>query len=143
MERRDFIAAAGTAVAALSSIGALAQTSGKTQDMHPPKYQALGESSGKCVATGEDCMRHCLGMLSMKDTSMAACTSSVVQLIAVCRALVTLASLNSTFTPAFAKDVATVCDACGRECQKFSNFAECKACADACKSCADECRKLS
>ena len=112
--------------------------------MHPPKYKALEESAASCVATGEDCLRHCLGMLSMKDTSMAACTSSVIELLAVCRALQTLASVNSSFTRAFAKDVAAVCDACEKENRKFyDKYAECKACADACKKCADECRKVT
>ena len=86
----------------------------------------------------------CLAMLSMKDTSMAACTSSVTELIAVCRALQTLASVNSTFTPAFAKNVVAVCDASGKECQKFSDkYVECTVCADACKKCADVCRKTT
>ena len=144
MERREFIATAGTAVAVASGVGLLAQTSSKAEEMHAPKYKALEESAASCVATGEDCLRHCLAMVSMKDTSMAACTLSVIELATVCRALQTLASVNSTFTPAFAKNVGAVCDACGKECQKFYNkYAECKVCADACKKCSDDCRKVA
>ena len=117
---------------------------GMLGDMHPPRYKALEDSTAKCVATGEDCLRHCLGMLSMKDTSMAACANSVVQLAAVCRALQTLASLNSSFTVAFAKDVGAVCTACEKECRKFADkISECKACADACKACAADCQGAS
>lgn len=69
---------------------------------------------------------------------------SLVELVAACRALQTLASLNSTFTPAFAKDVGAVCVACEAECRKFyDKFSVCKACGDACKVCADDCRKTT
>ena len=144
MERREFIAVAGAVAAVASGADLFAQTQGKPMDMHPPKYKALEESTAKCVATGEDCLRHCLGMMSMNDNSMAACANSVVQLIAACRALQTLASVNSTFTPDFAKTVGAVCHACGKECQKFyDKTPECKACADACKQCAQDCHKLA
>ena len=120
------------------------QAQGAPTSMHPPKYKAVEDSAAACVSTGEDCLRHCLGMTAMKDTSMAACERSVMELIAACRALQTLASINSTFTPAFAKDVATVCDACRKECQAFAaKVIECKACADACTKCAAECRKTT
>jgi Cys-rich four helix bundle protein (predicted Tat secretion target) len=97
--------------------------------MHPPKYKALEESSGRCVATGNDCLRHCLGMLSMKDVSMAGCTDSAYQLVADCNALytlaATLAAVNSAHLPGFAKAVGEVCVACQKECEKFPNIAEC------------------
>jgi hypothetical protein len=44
---------------------------GEMEEMHPPKYKTLEDSAAKCVVTGNDCLRHCYGMFSMKDTSMA------------------------------------------------------------------------
>lgn len=111
--------------------------------MHPPKYKALQDASGRCVAAGNDCLRHCLGMLSMKDVSMAGCTDSAYQVVAACGALQTLAAVNSTYLPAFARAVGEICIACQKECEKFPNVAECNACGIACKSCAEECRKTS
>jgi Cys-rich four helix bundle protein (predicted Tat secretion target) len=146
MERREFLATVGGAVVAAGTAAeALAQgpgAQGAEAEMHPPKYKALEESTSKCVATGEDCLRHCLGMLGMKDTSMAACTQSVMELIAACRALQTLASINSNFTPDFAKATASVCTACETECRKYPNIAVCMECADACKQCAEDCKRL-
>jgi Cys-rich four helix bundle protein (predicted Tat secretion target) len=140
MKRRELIAVVGTA----ALVGAAEGEAQTSPEMHPPKYKALEESAAKCVSTGEDCLRHCLGMMSMKDTSMAACADSIVQLIAACRALQTLAAVNSNFTPAFAKDVAAVCSNCEAECRKFyDKYSVCKACAEACKACAAECRKTS
>lgn len=140
MKRREMIAV--VSAAALTGASELyAQPSG---EMHPPKYKALEESTTRCVSTGEDCLRHCLGMMAMKDTSMAACAESIVELVAACRALHTLAAVNSKFTPAFAKDVAAVCANCESECRKFyDKYSVCKACADACKSCAADCKALS
>ena len=57
---------------------------GETEEMHPPKYKALEDSAAKCVVTGNDCLRHCYGMFSMKDTSMAACANAAFQLVAAC-----------------------------------------------------------
>jgi Cys-rich four helix bundle protein (predicted Tat secretion target) len=142
MERREFIGAVGAAAIAFGATKAISQTAG-ARDMHPPKFKAIEESTAKCISTGEDCLRHCLGMLAMGDTSMAACTQSITELLAACRALQTLASVNSKFTPDFAKSTAEVCSACETECRKFyDKYAECKACADACKQCAEDCRKL-
>jgi Cys-rich four helix bundle protein (predicted Tat secretion target) len=141
MKRRELIVAAATLAAATYTPPADAQAKG---EMHPPKYKALEESTSRCVSTGEDCLRHCLAMMSMKDTSMAACANSIVELVAACRALQTLAAVNSTFTPAFAKDVAAVCSNCEKECRKFyEKYSVCKACADACHTCADDCRKAT
>jgi hypothetical protein len=49
--------------------------------MHPPKYKALEEATAHCVATGNDCLRHCLAMYKMKDTSMSDCADSALQLV--------------------------------------------------------------
>jgi len=111
--------------------------------MHPPLYKALEKSSIDCVATGNDCLRHCLGMFSMKDTSMAACADAAMQLVAACDALATLAAINSSHVPAFAKTVALICNDCKKECDKFPKISECTACGEACKKCAEECRKVS
>jgi Cys-rich four helix bundle protein (predicted Tat secretion target) len=142
MERRDFITVIGAAAAIGAASQALAQGAGGAS-MHPAKYKALQESSGRCVATGNDCLRHCLGMLTMKDVSMAACTDSAYQLVAACSALQSLAAVNSTHLAAFAKAVGEICIACQKECDKFPDIAECSACGVACKACAEECRKVS
>jgi Cys-rich four helix bundle protein (predicted Tat secretion target) len=144
MQRREFIAAAGTAaaVASASRVFAQAATEGGKEDMHPPLYKALEKTSIECVATGNDCLRHCFGMFSMKDTSMAACADAAFQLVAACNALASLAAVNSPHVPALAKTVGKVCDDCKKECDKFPKVAECTACGEACKKCAEECRKV-
>jgi len=140
MDRREFIAAAGTVAALASASPAFAQAE---EDMHPAKYAALEKAAAHCVATGNDCLRHCLGMYSMKDTSMAACANAAFQLVAACDALSTLAAVNSEHTGHLAKAVAMVCRDCQKECEKFPKIEVCKACGESCKACAAECDKAA
>ena len=144
MERREFMATIGAVAAAASlSARAAAEESAKPVHQHPPKYKTLSEAAGKCALEGDNCLRHCFGMLSMNDSSMADCTKASYDLVAACKALETLASVNSTFTPALAKTVADICMACKKECDRFPQYSECTACGDACKACADECHKVA
>jgi len=143
MERREFIAAMGAAAAAASVTGAFAEETAGAVHHHPPKYKALADAAGKCVVDGDSCLRHCFGMLSMKDTSMADCTTASFDTIAACRALETLASVNSPYTATFAKAVEAVCLACKKECDKFPQYSECVDMGKSCEACAAECRKAA
>ena len=143
MDRREFIAAAGTVAAVASTSQAFAQMAAEGSDMHPPKYKALEKATVGCVATGNDCLRHCFGMYKMKDTSMAACADAAFQLVNVCSALAALAAVNSEHTGHFAKVVAMVCKDCQKECEKWPKVAECRSCGDSCKACAAECDKAA
>ncbi|CAN2532877.1 hypothetical+protein [Methylocapsa aurea] len=147
MERREFVAAAVGAAAALSATRALAEDQITTPHaqhmMHGPKFQALMKTSAECVSTGNECLRHCFGMLSMNDTSMVACTKAAYDLVSACAALESMAAVNSPLTPTLAKAVGDVCMACKKECDRFPQISECKACGDSCKACAEECRKVS
>ena len=143
MQRREFIAAVGTAAAFAAATPAFAQAAGEEEMMHPPKYKSLEESSIHCVASGNDCLRHCFGMFQMKDTSMTGCADAAFQLVAACGALATLAAVNSPHTGHLAKTVEMICNDCKKECDKFPKIAECKACGDACQKCAEECRKAA
>lgn len=151
MQRRDFITAAGSLSAVLFSWskGALAEESvpphhaghAASDHHHPAQFQALSEAAAKCVLDGENNLRHCYEMVAMKDTSMAQCIKLTHDTIAACRALEALAAVNSPFTQALAKVVDQICSACKKECDKFLQFAECKAMADSCEKCANECKK--
>jgi Cys-rich four helix bundle protein (predicted Tat secretion target) len=143
MDRREFIAAAGTVAAVASTSQAFAQMEAEEPMMHPPKYKALEDAAAHCVVTGNGCLRHCLGMFAMKDTSMAGCADTAFQLVAACAALTTLAAVNSEHTGHLAKTVAMVCRDCQKECEKYPKVAECKACGESCKACAAECDKVA
>jgi Cys-rich four helix bundle protein (predicted Tat secretion target) len=141
MQRREFIAAIGTAAAFAGTSQAFAET--ESGDMHSAKYSALQKTAIHCVATGNDCLRHCFGMFAMKDTSMAGCAESVFQLVSACNTLAALAAINSTHTGHLAKVVEMICTDCKKECDKFATIDVCKACSESCQKCAEECRKTA
>jgi Cys-rich four helix bundle protein (predicted Tat secretion target) len=140
MDRREFIAVAGASAAGGLVSQALAA---EEPMMHGPKYKALEQAAADCVATGNDCLRHCLGMYAMKDTSMAGCADAAYQVVAACAALQALAAVNSAHVAAVAKGVEKICKACQAECEKFPKVAECKGCGEACRTCAAECAKAA
>ncbi len=146
MERREFIASMGIAAALASASQAFAETADAPamamHSMHPAKYKALQDDCGHCVATANDCLRHCIGMLAMQDFSMTGCINTAYQVVAACGALQALAAVNSPQVPAFAKATAEICAACQKQCEKYPDVAECKACADSCKACSAECQKI-
>ena len=150
MNRRDLISTAGAASAALLAGAMTARAEDEHAHHagadhahhHPAKYKALTDAAAKCALDGENNMRHCLEMVAMNDTSMAQCLKLTHDTIAACRALESLSAVNSPFTPAIAKVVEQICSACKKECDKFLQYEECKAMADACKTCAEECRKV-
>lgn len=146
MERREFMTAMGAVAALAASSAAVAEEAkkgGAPAHHHPPKYKGVSEASAKCVEAGNNCLRHCFGMLSMGDASMAACTQATYEVIAACGALDALAATNSLYAPALAKVVAEVCEACKKECDKFPDVAECVTMGAACKTCAEECHKIA
>jgi Cys-rich four helix bundle protein (predicted Tat secretion target) len=142
MERREFIAAVGAVAAAVSASSAFAEEASAVHH-HPPKFKGLSEAAAKCVLDGDSCLRHCFGMLTMNDTSMAECTKAAFDVIAGCGALETLASVNSPHTAALAKAVAEMCVACKKECDKFPQYPECVDMGASCKACAEECHKIA
>ena len=146
MQRREFLAVMGTAaaVAAATTPSAFAEMSAESMGaMHAPMFKPLAEAAGHCVAAGNDCLRHCFGMLAMKDYSMTDCIDHAYQMVAACEALQTLASVNSPHTANFAKAVELVCADCQKVCEKFLDYPECKACAEACKATVEQCRKIA
>jgi Cys-rich four helix bundle protein (predicted Tat secretion target) len=140
MDRREFMAVAG-----VSAAGGLVSQALAAEEpmMHAPKYRALEQAAADCVATGNDCLRHCLGMYAMKDTSMSGCADAAYQVVAACAALQALAAVNSAHVAAVAKGVEKICKACQAECEKFPKVAECKGCGEACRTCAAECAKAA
>jgi Cys-rich four helix bundle protein (predicted Tat secretion target) len=146
MQRREFLAAVGTAaaVAAATTPSAFAEMSAESMSaMHGPMFKPLQEAAGHCVGAGNDCLRHCFGMLAMKDYSMTECMDHAYQMVAACGALQALAAVNSPHTANFARAVELVCADCQKVCEKFPDVTECKACGDACKAAVEQCRKIA
>jgi Cys-rich four helix bundle protein (predicted Tat secretion target) len=145
MDRRQFLIGVGAAAALASTPAVYAENNPSPMgaEMHGPMYAVLQKSTAHCVTTGEDCLRHCFGMLSMNDTSMAGCIKTSYDMVTACTALQSLADVNSSHVPALARAVAAICLDCQKQCEKFSDVTECKACAESCAVTIKECQRLA
>ncbi len=142
MNRRHFLAAAGTVTAVAAASKAVAAEMDHSHHHGASPNTMLVMTSAHCVMAGEACLQHCLDTFIGGDTTLAVCAKKVTDLISVCRSLQELAAANSTHVKALAKVTLAVCLDCEKECRKHEKHATCKACADACLDCAAECRKL-
>jgi Cys-rich four helix bundle protein (predicted Tat secretion target) len=154
MDRRTVLAGMGAAVMAGVST-ARADMDMKGMDMKKmgmghhhhhmgPDRKSLIEASANCVTKGEVCMNHCLMLWADGDTTLAACARSVNEMLAVCRALDSLAVQDAPALPKMAMLAADTCKACEDECKKHAEKHQaCKDCMDACAAVSKECKKIS
>ena len=106
---------------------------------HP--WQAVLDTAGICIEKGEVCLTHCIMLMGEGDKTMAACASSVREMLASCRALITLAGAESKFAPKLAALCVDVCKACEAECKKHADkHKACKECMESCTECAKACK---
>jgi Cys-rich four helix bundle protein (predicted Tat secretion target) len=145
MNRRD----------ALTTLGALAVTPAAALAAAPPAKapppaaaaidtKALAEAAHACVHAADDCIEHCLAMLSNGDKSMADCYAAVKVMQPMCEALAALAKANSPHLKAFAATCAKVCRDCEKACKPHAaEMAPCKACMESCAKCAALCEKAA
>ena len=108
------------------------------------KHRLLVAAAVACVGTGELCLKHILDQSAAGDTSLAVCGMRVQGMIAVCRALVTLAASDSPQLKPFAKVCSDVCRSCEAECRKHEQHHPiCKETADSCARVVAACEKLA
>ncbi len=139
MKRREILLV-GTATAVaqsmLTATGCHAKggTTAAATVISTSESAAFATELAACVQVGEACLSHCLRLLSGGDASLGPCATTVREMLAVCRAVETLALANSAHLAQAAALCATVCEDCRVECAKHAgHHAECKACADACE----------
>ncbi len=157
MKRREFVTNMGLGVSTaigLSALGSLieesasaAEKAAPTRPAMSPELKAVLNDASDCVKTGNICLAHCQSLLAKGDTSIADCQQHVMNVVAVCEALVKVAAYHNADDArikSFAKSCAGFCDDCAKACEPHvGHHAECKACYDSCKKCAAACEKYS
>lgn len=96
----------------------------------------LADAAGRCVDAGNECLQHCLDMLSKGDTTLADCAHEVRQMVAVCAAAGPMAHAGGKRLASFARVCSDVCCDCEKACRKH------EASHDVCKRCAEACAKF-
>ena len=108
------------------------------------KNADLVAAAADCVQKGQVCLNHCLYLLGQGNQEMAACATSVNQMLALCGSLQALANQESAYLPALAKIAMDACHKCEDECKKHADKHEaCKACGESCDACARACKKIA
>ncbi len=140
MNRRQALLATGALLAA--GAASAADHSHHHAGAHP--WQAVLDTAGICIEKGEVCLTHCIMLLGEGDKSMAACAASVRDMLASCRALITLAGAESKFAPRLAALCVDVCKTCEDECKKHADkHKACKECMESCAECAKACKTMA
>ncbi len=150
--RREFITTTGAAFAAASFVAATearaVTPATPTKDAKDPHADVV-ESASACIKAGELCVAHCTEELGKGNTSMASCNKRVHEMLAMTRAMLTLAASKSEFAKRHAAVCADACKACAAACLEHKEHwghgmhMACKACYDACVACEQSCRKLA
>lgn len=95
----------------------------------------FADAAAECIRTGETCLQHCLNLLAKGDTSLGECAQKVNQMLAVCRAVGTLADAGSSHLGSAASLCRDVCKDCEAACKPHvGHHPECAACAKACRN---------
>jgi Cys-rich four helix bundle protein (predicted Tat secretion target) len=152
MERREFIFAGASVIAAGAATRSFAQAqeqgaAGGSQPNTAPGYaknRDLADAAADCVRTGNVCLEHCATLLRNGDKSIAKCSASVAQLVPMCRALEALAIQDASQLKAHAATCGRVCRDCEAACKPHASHHEsCQRCMESCKRCAEACEKLA
>ena len=133
IERRDVLKAAA-ALVVLNGIANAEETGHEHASgaEHSPPHD-LARAIAGCVTEGNICMQHCLVALATGDTTLAECSKTVRDMLAICGATQTLVASNSPRTKAAVQLCVDACTDCEAACRKHAEkHAVCKACADAC-----------
>jgi len=155
MNRRQFIVAGASSVAASAAARALADDPHAEHNKQVPaaasngprpwvRNAALIDASADCGKAGEVCLEHCLAQLREGDRSMARCSETVSAMLPMCAALEALAIQGSPHLKALAAVCAKVCRDCEAACKEHAMHHEpCKRCMETCRHCAEACEKAA
>lgn len=153
--RRDFIGSTAAGLGAiLAATAARAEEGSDGHEGHAHHEATTGSGAteahkdlirkaAECIAAGDTCVGHCIGLLGKGDTSLKDCLVRVQEMLPSCATLIRFAALDSPRLKELAKFCADVCDDCEKECKKHEKHHEvCKACMESCAACSKECREL-
>jgi Cys-rich four helix bundle protein (predicted Tat secretion target) len=139
MDRRLFIVTAGAA----ALIGTAAGPAASQERQDASLRQAVVDACADCMKTGEACLAMCNEMLRHGMTDVAECHARVVDMLAMCEAMGSMAAANAsppTRLKALAALCADTCRDCARACEpQAARHAECKTCMDDAAACAQAC----
>ena len=145
MDRRELLTAGALGLIALHLSPGSALAAEAKKPAAPDPKRALLDALSRCIQAGEVCQAHCVDELAKGNVSMATCNKRVHEMLAMCRATLSLAALDSTLLPQAATVCAAACKACAEACAEHkAHFSHgmhlaCKDCMESCQACERAC----
>lgn len=147
MKRREMLLASGGAVLAATVGQAFASENANEHQHQHIKSQSknvdLVKAANDCVLAVEPCLASCIEVLGTGDKTMRECAESIIELGAVCTALMKSAAIGAKHLKQIAAVAKQVCLSCEEQCLKHKEYQQCLDCANACKKCAEVCDKYT
>ena len=137
MNRREVLKSSMVAGAAVAAGQILSQTA------QAATTGSVADARSHCIEVGRVCAQHCVEQLGNGNKDMAACLSTVNDMLAACEALQKLHAGKSKHAGAMAKVCLETLTDCHAACEKHAKMAACKDCADACKACIAACKAMT
>jgi Cys-rich four helix bundle protein (predicted Tat secretion target) len=106
-------------------------------------------ATAECVRAGEACIAHCATELAAGNTQMGKCNIASHDMLALCRATLSLASAESALAKRLALVCADGCRVCAQACLEHKEHwahgmhLACKVCYESCLACEKACRALA
>jgi Cys-rich four helix bundle protein (predicted Tat secretion target) len=138
----------GTASAGQATTKPAAKPAGQAPAAAGP-FAAVQKTAAECVRAGEGCVAHCAKELAKGNAQMGKCNLSAHDMLAICEAMLSLASAESPFARRIAAACADACKACSQACFEHQEHwahgmhMACKACYESCLACEQACRALA
>ena len=150
--RREFLLASGT----LAMVGTLGSTStqGKAlpgdaapvtfvESFNAEAVTHLAAAARRCVMTAEACIDHFTNDLGLGAQDSHQCVALDKAVIAICGAVASLASIESSYMARIALTAMEICEACEKQCNARKDHQSCVDCAKACRSFIDACHRAT
>lgn len=150
--RREFLLASGT----LAMVGTLGNTTAQGnalprgdetvtyfQISNDESVTYLAAAARRCVITAEVCIDHFTNELGLGAQDSHECLRLDKAVIAICGAVASLASIESSYVASITATAIEICQACEKECNLRKDHQPCVDCAKACRSFIDECHRAT
>jgi hypothetical protein len=112
-----------------------------TQILQNEKWQSCIDACMQCAESCEYCATCDLREQDVKN--MVSCVQINRACASVCWTSAQLMSIDSEFSKQFCSLCADICDACAKECERYTDMDHCQKCAEVCRRCSQECRNMS
>ena len=103
----------------------------------------LADAARRCVITAQACIDHFANDLGLDASDSHQCAGLDKAVIAICGAVASLASIESSYVASIAVTAMEICEACEQQCNARKDHQSCVDCAKACRSFIDKCHRAT